>query len=220
MFEEILPNQKIRLWQWMAIPIFVAVGYLGLVLNWFGVSFLWLPVMESIGLFVVYGWKNFKRFFKFPKTTDFGYIFKMIFLAFGLAILAVIIGRILGLNFNANPIFNYDKKAILINLLFIWISLLGEELIVAMVALPIYGVAVKRTSTKNAWWIALIISSVFFGALHIPTYGWNFYHAIVVIGLTRIPFSMAWKRTDSLMGGILAHIIYDYGLILFVLLVR
>ncbi|MGR3742409.1 CPBP family glutamic-type intramembrane protease [Companilactobacillus sp. DQM5] len=220
MFDELLIKSKIRLSKIWIIPIMIVLGMAGLSFGWLRLPWIWLPITSSISLIVTFGWSNFKKFFKFPVKKDWKTIFQMGLLAYGLAMLVFIIGSLLfHLKFSANPILNSDKSSILISLLFIWISLVGEELIVASVVLPIYSyLAQRKTNKKNAWLIALIVGSVFFGMLHLPTYSWNWYHAVVIIGLARVPFSMAWKKTDSLLGGIFTHIIYDYVLILIVLL--
>ncbi|GKQ42402.1 hypothetical protein RD055328_03250 [Companilactobacillus sp. RD055328] len=215
MFDEILIQQKIKLSRLWIVPIMIVIGMSGLSFGWLHFPWIWLPITSSISLITVYGWNNFKHFFKLPTKTGWQTIIRMCFLAFGLAILAMVIGVVVfRLQFSANPIFDGSKTSILISLLVIWISLIGEELIVASVALPIYTwLANTKLSRRDAWIIALIISSVFFGMLHLPTYDWNWYHAIVIIGLVRVPFSIVWRKTDSLLGGILAHIIYDYVLI-------
>lgn len=66
----------------------------------------------------------------------------------------------------------------------------------------------------HAWIAASVISSLLFGMMHVNVYHWNMWQCLVVIGLTRLPFNWAWRKTDSLWGGIWAHIIYD--LIIFV----
>ncbi|CAI3416746.1 MAG: hypothetical protein SOR80_02440 [Enterococcus cecorum] len=40
------------------------------------------------------------------------------------------------------------------------------------------------------------------------------YQCIVVTGLTRLPFTCLWKKSDSLTTAIVAHILYDVILFL------
>lgn len=220
MFEEVLPNKKIKWWSWLLIPAFVILGMLGLSFNILNAFWIWLPIFGTAGLIGIYGWNDFKKLVKFPKKNSWGFMVAMVFLAMMLASFAVLLGTILGMHFSANPVFDQDKSAVYKSLSYLWVSLIGEELIVALVTLPVYSFLTTKMAKNKAWIWALIIGSIFFGILHLPTYGWNWYHAIVVIGLARIPFSVSWKYADSLLGGVFAHVFYDYFLILMVLLVR
>lgn len=97
-----------------------------------------------------------------------------------------------------------------ISLLKITFSLVGEELITAAVAFPVYHFLVKRLPTKWAWVIASVFSAFLFGLMHLKIYHGNLYQCIVVIGLTRLPFNYSWRKADSLRARIIAHIIYDW----------
>ena len=88
-------------------------------------------------------------------------------------------------------------------------SLIGEELITASVAFPAYVFLKSRMDASKAWIYASIISALLFGMIHVNIYHWNLWQCLVATGLTRLPFNWAWKKTDSLQGGIWAHIIYD-----------
>lgn len=59
-----------------------------------------------------------------------------------------------------------------------------------------------------------MIGSVFFGLMHVNAYDFNMYQCIVVTGLTRLPFTCLWKKSDSSPTAIVAHILYDVILFL------
>ncbi|KRL74080.1 CPBP family intramembrane glutamic endopeptidase [Ligilactobacillus saerimneri] len=67
----------------------------------------------------------------------------------------------------------------------------------------------KHYQPKTAWIIAMLVSSLAFGMMHYNAYNWNLFQMLVMICLTRIPFDLAWYKTDSLWTGIVGHIIFD-----------
>ncbi len=53
--------------------------------------------------------------------------------------------------------------------------------------------------------IFMLITAVLFGALHLPTYQWNLFQCLVIIGVTRIPFTIATLKSNSMVSGVIAH---------------
>lgn len=92
------------------------------------------------------------------------------------------------------------------------IQLMGEELFVVLpfLALMYFLFAKAGLSRKTALILAWIISAVWFGAAHLPTYDWNWVQAIVVIGSARIALTLAFIRTKNLWVSAGAHIINDW----------
>ncbi len=90
--------------------------------------------------------------------------------------------------------------------------LIGEELIVTLPLMILIVLLVQRTklSQSKAVVIAAVITAVLFGALHLPTYQWILFQCLVVIGVTRIPFTIATLKSNSMVSGVIAHIIYDW----------
>lgn len=72
----------------------------------------------------------------------------------------------------------------------------------------------RRRAIVGAW----LVSSVLFGALHLPTYGWNVAQSLVIISTSRAVLWLAYLRTKNLSVAALAHILNDWLLLGFVLL--
>ena len=92
------------------------------------------------------------------------------------------------------------------------IQLIGEELFVMLplLALMYFFFAKAGLSRKTALILAWVISSLWFGAAHLPTYDWNVVQAFVVIGSARIALTLAFIRTKNLWVSSGAHIINDW----------
>ena len=92
------------------------------------------------------------------------------------------------------------------------IQLVGEEIFVVLpfLALMYFLFAKAGVSRKTAIVLAWIISAIWFGAAHLPTYDWNVVQAIVVIGSARIALTLAYIRTKNLWVSAGAHIINDW----------
>ena len=59
--------------------------------------------------------------------------------------------------------------------------------------------------------IALLASSLIFGAAHLPTYDWNWTQSLVVIGTARIMLTLAYILTRNLWVSAGAHILNDWA---------
>ena len=92
------------------------------------------------------------------------------------------------------------------------IQLVGEEVFVVLpfLALMYFLFAKAGFSRKTAIILAWIISSVWFGAAHLPTYDWNWAQAILIIGSARIALTLAYIRTKNLWVSAGAHVINDW----------
>ena len=47
--------------------------------------------------------------------------------------------------------------------------------------------------------IASVVSALWFGAAHLPTYDWNFAHCFLVIGIARLVLNPAYYRTKNIL---------------------
>ena len=61
--------------------------------------------------------------------------------------------------------------------------------------------------------VAILVSSVIFGAMHISTYNFNILQAVLVISIIRTGLSMSYVISKNLTVTYLIHIIYDWTLI-------
>jgi len=91
------------------------------------------------------------------------------------------------------------------------LQLLGEELFTILPFLAVmsllHGAGVGRnTSAILAW----LITAVWFGAAHLPTYDWNVVQAFVGIGAARLVLTLAFMRTKNIAVSTGAHIINDW----------
>lgn len=91
-------------------------------------------------------------------------------------------------------------------------QLFGEELvsILPMLALMTFfrtRVGMSRTSSIVVAWI---LSAVLFGALHLPTYRWDFVQCFVVIGSARLILSLAYLKTKNIWVSTGAHVLNDW----------
>ncbi|ODT47733.1 CPBP family intramembrane glutamic endopeptidase [Devosia sp. 63-57] len=94
------------------------------------------------------------------------------------------------------------------------IQLVGEEVVTI---LPLLGVmwlcATRLRMTRHsAIIVAVAVSTLWFAALHLPTYDWNILQCLVTIGTARIVLTMSYLLTRNLWVSSLAHIINDWSL--------
>lgn len=97
------------------------------------------------------------------------------------------------------------------------VQLLGEELLTILPFLALLHVLTARAglSRRPAVLWALSATSVWFGALHLPTYDWNIAQAVLVIGTARVVLTLSYIRTKNLWVSTGAHILHDsIGLVL------
>lgn len=101
------------------------------------------------------------------------------------------------------------------------IQLFGEEFIALIPFLACLTFFYRRNpyNRKRAVWLALIISSIIFGLLHLPTYQWDFTQCIIVIGLRRIVDSLSYIKTKNLLVTYIVHVVYDLSIYIFAFLV-
>ena len=65
---------------------------------------------------------------------------------------------------------------------------------------------------KSAIVLAWLLSALLFGALHLPTYGWNLIQCFAVIGSARLVLSLAYLWTKNLWASAGAHLLNDWAL--------
>jgi membrane protease YdiL (CAAX protease family) len=91
-------------------------------------------------------------------------------------------------------------------------QLLGEEVVTILpfLALLQWLTQSLRWGRKAAIVVAWVLTSVMFGLLHLPTYGWNWLQCIVVIGGARMVLTLPWIMTKNLWVSTGAHITNDW----------
>lgn len=93
-------------------------------------------------------------------------------------------------------------------------QLLGEELVTVLPLLALMALfhGPLGLSRRNAIVLAWLLSALIFGALHLPTYGWNLVQSFLVIGSARLVLSLAYLWTKNLWVSAGAHILNDWAL--------
>jgi len=91
-------------------------------------------------------------------------------------------------------------------------QLFGEEVVTLLPFLALlYGLTNRfGVGRKGAIVGAWLISSLLFGLIHLPTYGWNLIQCIVVIGSARMVLTLPWILTKNVWVSTGAHIINDW----------
>lgn len=222
MLEVITRKQSIRPSALIVSALFVIIGILGATNGWI-FAYLWLPIMGTLALVTQFGVKGTTQLFPKFEARHWKATIVILMITYIVSIATSLIGKAFKFgNQSANPAAGplEDGGFAAFKLLATtWVSLIGEELVTAAIAFPIFIYAKKRFSIKSSIFIALMISSIAFGLMHLNAYDWNWYQCLVVIGLTRIPLTLLWFKTNTLWSGIICHIIYDYIIFIFVFLV-
>lgn len=90
------------------------------------------------------------------------------------------------------------------------VQLLGEELVTILPFLVLLTL-LHRAGIKP--WLALglawVVSALMFGALHLPTYGWHFGQALLVIGSARLVLTGVYMLTRNVWASTITHVAND-----------
>lgn len=165
-----------------------------------------------IGLYSLFGSQGLKKTFTRPKKTIstfiLGYLATIV-LGFGMS---VIVKLALHIPTAVNPATKHLSIIFLVKSI---PMLLGEELLTIVILLIIANLL---GGTKKAVIAGVVVSTLVFALLHLPTYQWNLLQCILVIGVARIPFTLASLRSNSIWMGYAVHVAYDWTAFLLVLL--
>jgi membrane protease YdiL (CAAX protease family) len=105
---------------------------------------------------------------------------------------------------------------LLIFLMRTFIQLIGEELVSILPLLAVLWLCVSKfgLSRRVGLVIAVVVSTLWFSAMHLPTYDWNFIQCVGIIGTARIVLTLAYLFTRNLWVSSIAHIFNDWALFL------
>lgn len=178
-----------------------------------------LPIAGCIVIYFVFGKSGF--FILFTKSKKgFGLtVFLAWLFGFILAVTARQIGHIFGVMSSSNIVGDTFESgnivAIVKEFVLSGIQIIGEELITIIPLIIIVNLLLHmKVSKKWAITLAVIVTCILFGALHLSTYNWNLYQCFVVIGIARLPFTLATLKQNTIWAGIVAHIVFDWSLFL------
>lgn len=157
------------------------------------------------------------RIFRPLKLGDFGamIVFWLLNLAVS-AIIALVVsgGQFNTLTANAAPdaVLDGGVAGLVGFYLGTFIQLFGEELftIIPFLAVLYWLYSKAKISRRAAIILAWVITAIWFGAAHLPTYGWNFAQAILVIGGARLVLTLAFIRTKNILVSFGAHLLNDW----------
>lgn len=92
------------------------------------------------------------------------------------------------------------------------IQLLGEELLTILPLLAVLWLCVRQfhLSRRLGLVIAVIVSTAWFAAVHLPTYNWNLLQCFAGIGTARLVLTAAFLLTRNLWVSTGAHIVNDW----------
>jgi len=94
------------------------------------------------------------------------------------------------------------------------LQLFGEEVVSVLPFLAVMWLCHAKLGVRRnvAIAIAWIAAALLFGALHLPTYSWNFIQCFVIIGVARIVLLSGYVMTKNILVAAAAHILNDWVL--------
>lgn len=206
----------------------LSVGFFSVILI-FGVAFwyiqhnfifheLSLPLAGCLVLFIAFKKKGFDSLFqpprkKFWRTVFLSFLISMMY-SFSVLFFMDSIGATSSTNQIAEPVSNENYIYIFKNLITLGVQIVGEEML-TIIPLILLINAFLRIGLSNfrTKFFATLITSMLFGALHLSTYNWNFVQCFLLIGIGRIPDTLATMKQDTLWAGITSHILFDWTVI-------
>lgn len=215
-------DRKVKL-----VPAVVALLLLGgafysLLNTAFLFNFCIILVAGLIGMYLMYGVDGIKKLYTPLKKGSVKIIVMAYILSWVTALLANALAGIIGQPTVDNPIvsqFNQGLAPALEMLGKTLFMLVGEEIITTIPLILLIHIALRyKIERKTAIISSVILTSLMFGSLHLSTYDWNWFQCLVVIGLTRIPFTWATLKTNSIWAGTIIHVAFDWLIFIGVLL--
>lgn len=164
----------------------------------------------GLSLYLQYGKGALSAAFNTPKRNSWKWVIPIILITLILSFFFSFLGSLLGQSMAENGALGTGTTSQkVIRVLWICLSLVGEELITAALTFPFYSLLNKKLSNKQALLLASLIGALLFGMLHFKVYHWNLYQMLFPIGLGRLPLTWLWFKADSLWPAAIAHILYD-----------
>jgi uncharacterized protein len=209
---------------WLLILAAVAVAFLQLALwkpesvSLAYLSALLLPVLPLGALMAATGWRAPAVFRPIG--------FKGVLAALAFALLTIVcsfaagalLAQVMPMTSNPNlaGIADEGTTELLLFLARAGIQLVGEEVVTILPLLAVLWFCGERLKMPRvvALVFAVLISTIWFAALHLPTYDWNWIQCLGTIGTARIVLTLAYLFTRNLWVSAIAHIANDWSLFL------
>ncbi len=209
----------IRAWQWVAIVVACVAAIT--VLSFYPAAdnvqalvprFLFTAIMLAVLIAVTR--RHWSRIFQRTTGRDVGamVLFAIANLIVSFAV-GIIVNGIFGSNANTAADGIHGAAQLIAFYVGTAIQLLGEELFTILPFLAVmalcHRIGLTRTQGILIAWLA---TAIWFGAAHLPTYGWNVAQAFLVIGVARLVLTLAYIRTKNIAVSTGAHILNDWVL--------
>ena len=150
-------------------------------------------------------------FFRMPKLKDIKIIALCVILYYVYAIGFVSILDSIGVKTASNTIIGTEMNALFF--ISVFIQLMGEELIKAIILLIAMFLIYKKTDNRKlSLAIATAISLLVFGLMHYNSYNGNLIQIIFIIGLGSLIYMYPYLKTKNIIPSYICHVIID-GLI-------
>lgn len=213
------PKIEAKTWKWILALILTLASFYGVSLLFYSLKInneiIMASAVSAISLLslLLIDKKFIKKIFLPIRAKDVLYII----IGLGFSIIAIVISSILvqklGIEGSNNPIFDVltedNFKSFFLSTL---IQFIAEEIIFIIPFLFIINkVKIENNIIKTI--LAILISSIIFGAMHLSTYDFNILQAVLIISIIRTGLSMSYVISKNLSVTYIIHIIYDWTLI-------
>ncbi|MDI5786174.1 bacteriocin immunity protein [Lactiplantibacillus plantarum] len=206
----------------LVLVLFVA-GYMGAI--FLNIYFDWLAMLTAgiISLVMLYGFSNLKLFFQPLPSPKWRIVVKYVLLLLVLEVTAIVVIAII----NSHALLSFHNTTLTTSstgrdyplIERVWIaftllvSLVGEEVGMASISIPLIRLLSQTQLKKYAWPIINVLGCIVFACLHLPHYHFNWLYPLIV-GITRYPITASWRSANTLRSGIYVHWISDAVLII------
>lgn len=215
-------------WKWGLIVLACAVGFCALIFYpayndlQSLVPRILFPAIP-LALFIYFTGSHWTALFKKLRGVD--YLNMVFFWILNLAVtgaVGFVVMTVFGATANnatASMTSNLDPLQIAAFYVGTGIQLFGEEVFTLLPFLAVMSLLhTKAGMSRNAaMLVAWLVTALWFGAAHLPTYGWNFAQAFLVIGIARLVLTLAYIRTKNILVSTGAHILNDWTIFTFAL---
>lgn len=213
------PKIEAKTWKWILALILTLASFYGVSLLFYSLKInneiIMASAVSAISLLslLLIDKKFIKKIFLPIRAKDLLYII----IGLGFSIIAIVISSILvqklGIEGSNNPIFDVltedNFKSFFLSTL---IQFISEEIIFIIPFLFVINkVKIENNIIKTI--LAILISSIIFGAMHLSTYDFNILQAVLIISIIRTGLSMSYVISKNLSVTYIIHIIYDWTLI-------
>lgn len=158
--------------------------------------------------------------FKKPSWNHYKISFKWAFLVLS-AVFAIllIIYYFLPINLKSNNAFSGEISVLFIRIIRMILQILGEHLMFVSIFIVFYKI-IRIFIFKSSTLIitAIMLASISFGLLHLPTYGFNLLHCVFLIGIPATTHLIISIKYQNILMGYFIHLNYDLMILTFSIL--